>query len=100
MEETLVNLLKDSPVALFLLVALWYMSNHLDKVTKNSDSMLTALNEERTERMEEMKEKIASLETKSDECNNDRLKLHAEIIKIKVASGIKFNLVDTPSEEG
>jgi hypothetical protein len=61
--------LKSGPVAALLILAVWWL-------TKGNEKLVTALNEERRERLDSLTKQVDKLEKRSDDCEKDRLNLH------------------------
>jgi hypothetical protein len=62
-------IIKAGPVAVILLLAVW-------KLTQGNEKLVTALNEERRERLDGLTKQVDKLEKRSDDCERDRLNLH------------------------
>lgn len=71
--------LKAGPVAAILLLAVWWL-------TRGNEKLVTALNQERAERLDGLTRQVDKLEKKSDDCERDRLNLHRLLAEVQNAS--------------
>jgi hypothetical protein len=72
--------LRSGPVACILLAAVWWL-------TRGNEKLVTALNEERKERLDGLTQQVDKLERKSEECEKDRLNLHKLLIEVRHETG-------------
>jgi hypothetical protein len=71
--------LKAGPVSAILLLAVWWL-------TRGNEKLVTALNQERAERLDSLTKQVDKLEKKSDDCERDRLNLHRILTEVQTAS--------------
>lgn len=75
------TIVATGPVAALLLIAVWHQ-------TKGQAALIKQLNEERTERLEQMDGHMQRLETRADSCEQDRRRMSDELVRLKVKAGM------------
>lgn len=68
--------LKAGPVSAILLLAVWWL-------TRGNEKLVTALNQERAERLDGLKTQVDKLEKRSEDCEKDRMNLHRLLSEVR-----------------
>lgn len=76
------TLVATGPVAVILAVGIWWQ-------TKGNQALVTQLNSERNDRLDDMEKEIARLRDRSDRCEQDRVELHKQIAQLVARNALR-----------